>query len=276
MNALSNAARTGLPGISRDTDAEDIAPMDWLGRPIDCGICPFQAMAADGRCKLGHACVQDRYARRIDRFMRWHPELANGLLNHPYFEVRAIAVRYADVFRLPALIQDPDETVRLQLALRLPQRALLNLRNDVHREVRIRVAYRLDVSSLPSMQHDEDYFVRQIVARRLPVALLPSMMSDPQSDVRQEVAQRIEMPSLLRMAQDPAMEVRREVARRLPAPLLGCLAHDLELFVRWEVVQRALPDLLKVMRADPDEDIRTVATERLLSPTDAGKGERHG
>jgi len=215
--------------LTKDTDADHIAPMDWQDKAIDCEACAYQHLRAQGQCELGRACVQDRYARRIDRFMRWNPTLANALLTHPYFEVRAIAVRHADVFRLPALIGDPDETVRLQLALRLPQRALLNLREDVHREVRIRVAYRLDVTSLPSMQKDPDYFVRQIVARRLPVALLPSMMNDPQSDVRQEVAQRIDMPALLRMSSDAAMEVRREVARRLPVGLLGCLAHDPEL-----------------------------------------------
>lgn len=261
------------PPRSRDTDADDIPPLDWQDHPIDCDRCAYRHLLAQGGCEPGRACVQDRYARRIDRFLRWHPELANELLAHPYFEVRAIAVRHADVFRLPALIHDPDETVRLQLALRLPQRTLMSLRQDVHREVRIRVAYRLALPALASMQHDPDYFVRQIVARRLPPALLPSMMNDPQSDVRQEVAQRIDMPALLRMADDPAMEVRREVARRLPVDLLPCLAHDPELFVRWEVAQRATPALLATLLKDADEDIRGVAEQRLNAHS---LGERHG
>lgn len=262
---------------SRDTDADEIAPIDWQDKPIDCSKCAYQHLLSTGQCERGRACVQDRYARRIDRFMRWNPTLANELLTHPYFEVRAIAVRYADVFRLPALIEDPDETVRLQLALRLPQRALLNLREDVHREVRIRVAHRLDLPSLPSMQGDLDYYVRQIVARRLPVALLPAMMNDPQSDVRQEVAQRVEMPALLRMAQDEAIEVRRIVARRLPVGLLSCLAHDRELLVRWEVAQRASPTLLTVMLKDPDDDIRAVVRQRLMPEFGAPlTGDPHG
>jgi hypothetical protein len=262
---------------SRDTDADDIAPIDWQDKPIDCSACAYQSLLSSGQCERGRACVQDRYARRIDRFLRWNSSLANELLTHPYFEVRAIAVRYADVFRLPALIDDPDETVRLQLALRLPQRALMSLREDVHREVRIRVAYRLDLPALPTMQHDPDYYVRQIVARRLPVALLPSMMGDSQSDVRQEVAQRVDMPALLRMAKDEAVEVRRIVAQRLPAPLLNCLAHDPELLVRWEVAQRANTSLLTVMLKDFDDDIRTVARQRLM-PDDAVPltGVRHG
>lgn len=262
---------------SRDTDADNIAPLDWEGRPIDCGLCPYQSLQDLGQCAWGRSCVQDRYARRIDRFMRWNPKLANGLLTHPYFEVRAIAVRYADVFHLQPLIGDPDETVRLQLALRLPQRSLMNLRDDVHREVRIRVAYRLDLPALPSMQNDPDYYVRQIVAKRLPVALLPSMMNDTESDVRQEVAQRIEMPALLRMATDNAIEVRRIVAQRLPIGLLGTLANDPDLFVRWEVAQRAAPDLLKAMCQDTDEDIRCVARQRLMTDDAAPpSGERHG
>jgi LRV protein FeS4 cluster/Leucine rich repeat variant len=263
--------------VHAHADGGDIAPMDWQDQPLTCAGCIYQGMADEGKCQLGRACVQDRYARRIDRFLNWNPHLANELLAHPYFEVRAIAVRYADVFHLPALIDDPDETVRLQLALRLPQRTLINLREDVHREVRIRVAYRLDAPTLPSMQHDADYYVRQIVARRLPVALLASMMSDPQSDVRAEVAQRIEMPALLRMADDKAVQVRRIVAQRLPVGLLGKLAHDPELMVRWEVAQRANPTLLTVLLKDLDDDIRAVARQRLMpEDTAAFTGEHHG
>src|SRR2546427_200478 len=93
--------------------AGDIVAMDWLGQPLNCGACPYQRLKAAGGCEIGHACMQDGYARRIDRFFRWHPELAKEQLHHPYFEVRAIAARYADVFPLPAMLDDPDETVRL-------------------------------------------------------------------------------------------------------------------------------------------------------------------
>ncbi len=33
----------------------------------------------EGLCKLKRACVRDRYARRIDRFFEWNPELADQL-----------------------------------------------------------------------------------------------------------------------------------------------------------------------------------------------------
>lgn len=262
---------------TQDTGSDGIDVVDWQGQAIDCSRCAYQSLREGGQCEPGRACVQDRYARRIDRFLRWNNHLANELLDHPYFEVRAIAVRFADVFRLPALIEDPDETVRLQLALRLPHRPLLKLRHDVHREVRIRVALRLDVSDLPSMQHDPDYYVRQIVARRLPLALLGTMVNDPQSDVRQEVAQRIEMPALLRMVDDEAYEVRRIVSQRLPAGLLGQLVNDPDLLVRWEVAQRATPDVLHRMLADADEEIRQVAQQRLgLHAAPSTAGESHG
>ena len=87
--------------------------VDWLGRSLDCGSCVNQALLAEGKCQPAFSCVFDRYAKRIDRFFRWNPGLANDYLEHPYFEVRAVASRSADVFRLVGLMHDPDETVRL-------------------------------------------------------------------------------------------------------------------------------------------------------------------
>lgn len=100
---------------------------------LNCAHCRRSEGAAF-RCVPGHACVQDRYARRIDRFFRCNPQPGDAWLDHPYFEVRAIAACHASVFRLTALVDDPDETVRLSVALRLPQRLLRRLMNDPHRE----------------------------------------------------------------------------------------------------------------------------------------------
>lgn len=149
---------------------ESLETKDWLGRDIDCVSCIHNALRAAGRCGPAHACVQDRYAKRIDRFFAWNRGLANDYLDHPYFEARAVAAKHADVFRLPPLACDPDETVRMTVALRLPERHLLALRSDPHREVRIRVASRLNGADLAPMRRDPDYYVRQIVARRLPPA----------------------------------------------------------------------------------------------------------
>ncbi|HEX5783153.1 MAG TPA: 4Fe4S-binding leucine-rich repeat protein [Burkholderiaceae bacterium] len=219
----------------------DIPCTHWQGGAVDCTACPhhtLRSLPIPLGCEPGHACVQDAYARRIDRFFHWHRDLANDHLNHPYFEVRAIAARYASVFRLSALMDDPDETVRLQVALRLPQTLLTRMLADPHREVRIRVAQRIDLAELSTLINDPDYGVREVVALRLPQGLLPALAQDPDRSVRTRVAQRLDMPALLALASDPEADVRRIVARRLPPALLDRLAHDDDCRVRWEVEER--------------------------------------
>jgi hypothetical protein len=245
------------------TEWNDIDARHWEGGPLDCFSCEHAALRAQGGCELGRQCMQDAYARRIDRFFRTHPALANEHLGHAYFEVRAIAARYADVFRLPALMNDPDETVRLQVVLRLPQRQLMRMRDDPHREVRIRVAQCLAVDQLASMLRDEDYHVRATVARRLPEALLPLLTADPDLMVRREVARRVRMPALWRMARDPEAEVRRILAQRLPAALLEVFVDDADLLVRWEAAARADGTLLARFADDPEAEIRERARAQL-------------
>ena len=111
--------------------------------PSPANLCPHRNLLASKLCRPQHACIQDRYARRIDRFLHWNPSLANDYVSHPHFEVRAIAAKSADLFRLTALLDDPEETVRWNAAIRLPYRYLLRMRSDPHREVRIRVAAKL-------------------------------------------------------------------------------------------------------------------------------------
>ncbi len=152
--------------------------IDWLGQPVSCEACVHRDLLAQGLCKLKRACVRDRYARRIDRFFEWNPKLADQYLDHPHFEVRAIAAKRASPFRLTALLNDPDETVRWNAARRLPRRCLLNLRNDPHREVRIRVASLLEPENLPSLMEDTDYYVRLVVARRIATSELCAMIMD--------------------------------------------------------------------------------------------------
>jgi hypothetical protein len=80
---------------------------DWRGDEVCCGSCPHRELLSQSRCRLKAACIEDRYARRIDRFFDWNPELANASLAHPYFEVRAVAAKYADLSQLPQLLSDP-------------------------------------------------------------------------------------------------------------------------------------------------------------------------
>ncbi|MBZ0097343.1 MAG: hypothetical protein K8H75_18470 [Sulfuricella sp.] len=102
--------------------------MDWQGNELHCADCQNRAISDAGRCQLLHACVQDRYAKRIDRFFEWNPTLAVEYLAHPYFEVRAVAAKHVDVFHLPRLINDPDETVRWSAAA-----AIAPFAADAHR-----------------------------------------------------------------------------------------------------------------------------------------------
>ena len=189
--------------------------IDWQGRQVDCGPCAHRGLNEGGRCALKHACVRDRYARRIDRFFSWNPALSNAYLDHPHFEVRAIAAKFADLVLLPPLLADPDETVRWNAVRRLPRRYLLLLREDPHREVRIRVASLLEGGDLVPMMRDEDYYVRLTVARRVGADLLPAMMADDEAEVRRVVASRIGGGALHRMASDEDREVRLAAVRRL-------------------------------------------------------------
>jgi hypothetical protein len=262
---MNNAAPAGSDTHGQVDDHGDILALDPAGLPITaatCVTCAHAALRAQGACEPGRSCMQDVYARRIDRFFRSHPSLAAQHLNDAYFEVRAIAARHADLFQLTPLLDDPDETVRLQLALRLPQRQLLKLRDDPHREVRIRVAQRIDVAQLPSMLRDADYQVRSIVARRLPEALLPLLMDDPDLQVRLDVARRLPMPALWRLCEDSAPEVRRVAAERLPQGLLEVLQCDIDWTVRWEVAGRASGRVLDRLLTDREPEVRERAAAR--------------
>ncbi|MBI4721377.1 MAG: LRV FeS4 cluster domain-containing protein [Chitinivibrionia bacterium] len=237
--------------------------IDWQGKEINCESCAHLALSAKDRCRLKHACVHDRYARRIDRFFDWNPSLANGYIDHPHFEVRAIAAKSADVFRLPALLADPDETVRWNAARRLPRRYLLQLRNDAHREVRIRVASLLDETDLFPMMQDTDYYVRLVVARRIPMADLPAMMADEEAEVRRVVASRIDREALAEMAGDKDAEVRLAVVRRLtPVELIG-FHRDSDWRVRYEAASRVPPGILAEMADDPDDMVRDLVRTRI-------------
>ncbi|MGI9211649.1 MAG: 4Fe4S-binding leucine-rich repeat protein [Methylococcaceae bacterium] len=244
---------------------------DWQGQLISCVGCEREVAQAEGHCQSGHACVHDRYARRIDRFFRWNPDLARDYLKHPYFEVRAVAAKYVEVFLLPQLLADPDETVRQSVALRLPihSRYLLELRQDPHREVRVRVAERLGIKDLPSMIGDSDYFVRQIVARRLPVGFLPKMMHDPDPEVRKVLARRISLEHLPGLARDEELSVRLEALRRMTPSQLLAFRTDLDWRVRYEVASRLEPAELGDLCFDPDEAVRELSRMRQTEAADS-------
>lgn len=126
----------------------EIPARDWQGQAITeacCARCAHAALRSHAQhpCAPGHRCVHDAYARRIDRFFRHHPQLAGACLAHPYFEVRAIAARLTDLFGLTTLLNDPDETVRWEVACRATGAALAAMANDSEPEVRGRALARI-------------------------------------------------------------------------------------------------------------------------------------
>jgi len=246
-----------------EIDTEVNQARTWDGSEVRCDACAHRALLAESRCRLRMACVEDRYARRIDRFFEWNPELANAGLDHPYFEVRAVAAKYADPGQLPRLLDDPDETVRWSAALRLPEAFLMRLTRDPHREVRIRVAARLDPADLLLMMKDSDYYVRQIVARRLPGHLLKLMVRDGEPEVRRIVASRIEPAWIGPLTRDPDDAVRLEAVQRLLPHQLAEFDCDRDWRVRYEVARRMSIRLVGVMLRDSDPMVREVAAARL-------------
>lgn len=240
---------------------------DWRGLEIECRSCAHADLLARGRCALRKACVHDRYARRIDRFFEWNPECADAYLDHPHFEVRAIAAKFANPFLLPRLLTDSDETVRWEAVRRLPARYWRELRNDPHREVRIRVATLLgDVDLLPMMQ-DKDYYVRIVIARKVAPALLVMMIDDAEVEVRRIVAQRIETQWLGRMCQDPNADVRLDAAHRMTPQQLSMLKSDDDWRVRYYVATRLSVDEIRQFLDDSDPLVAETARSRLAGDT---------
>lgn len=230
--------------------------IDWRGEIVDCAACAHRDRLESGRCAPLRACALDRYARRIDRFFDWNPDLARDYLAHPYFEARACAAKAAEIFLLPALLDDPEEAVRWSALRRLPKRYFLKLRSDPHREVRVRVAGRLEGVDLLPMIGDEDYLVREIVARRLPADLVILLAQDADVEVRRVVAQRVEDAAVARFIHDPDATVRLEAAKRLKTEDLFDLARDPDWRVRFEVAQRAEIDDVARMIDDDDPLVR--------------------
>jgi len=239
--------------------------IDWQGREVCCNGCVHRELTREDRCKEKHTCVQDRSPMRIEEFFKTNPGLANEFLSHPYFEVRAAAAKFADVFRLTALLNDEDESVRWNAALRLPRRFLLRLREDHHREVRVRVASCLENDELIPMMADTDYYVRQVVARRIDAAQLKDMIDDPDPEVRRAVAERIPAEWLPQLANDTDASVCLAAAERLSSAQLLPLRFHSHFRVRYEVAGRVPDNALDAMRHDDDPLVRERVQERIAA-----------
>ncbi|MBS0354775.1 MAG: LRV FeS4 cluster domain-containing protein, partial [Proteobacteria bacterium] len=50
------------------TTDDAIPVLGWQGEALDCSACAHTDLYAEAGCEPGRACVEDRYAKRIDRF----------------------------------------------------------------------------------------------------------------------------------------------------------------------------------------------------------------
>jgi hypothetical protein len=242
-----------------DEQSPDITPV------ADCRACAFRtSLLLGGRCTPGDTCVAASSGRQIDRFFRDNPQVAERYLADPFWERRAIAVRYAPVERLAPLKQDEDEAVRRAVAYRLPREQLAELMRDPDREVRITVADRLPAEQLEQMAVDPDYLVRAYVVQRIAPGRLFRFMRDEDRQVRKFVAQRLPEASLGLMAHDPEPEVRRLVASRLSGDDLLDLLHDPDWTVRLAAVENAPLDALRALD-EQDPEVKGAIEERLAT-----------
>lgn len=176
--------------------------LDWRGQPIHCEQCAHQALLAQARCRKGHSCVMDRRIKHIDRFFRSVPHLADSHLDHPYFELRAVAVKYASLFRVPPMLADSEPEVRMMAVARLPAERVKGLASDPDRRVRIGVVLKMEGKALIAMLSDADHHVRVVIVRKMAPELLPMAMRDPEPAVRRWVARRIVESRLIDMRGD--------------------------------------------------------------------------
>ena len=120
-----------------------------------CAHCSYAAtLRAGGACDPHDACVMAHSGRRIDRFLKRHPQHAERFLQDEFWERRAIAARYAPLAAITALVNDADEAVRRVVASRLAPEDAAALMRDPDREVRITVAQRIDADQLLTMSGD--------------------------------------------------------------------------------------------------------------------------
>jgi len=230
----------------------------------DCRYCPYRrSLLLNGRCVPGDICVVSESGRQIDRFFRANPFLAVNYLSDPFWERRAIAVRYSPIESLTPLIGDTDEAVRRAVAYRLPREQLQVLMKDEDREVRITVADRLPMEQLELMAEDPDYLVRAYVAQRLPAGRLFRLIRDPDRQVRKMVANRLPPESLGLMVVDPEPEVRRIVASRMNEEDAVVMLSDPDWTVRLAAVQNASLTALRDVTEETDSEVLAAIAERL-------------
>lgn len=244
-------------------DAENDPALDWLGLPVDCHTCPHRAFLEDGQCRPAHTCILDRRIKHMDRFLRKHQSMADGFLDHPYFELRAVAAKHASLFRIAPMVNDLEPEVRMTVVARLPYERVKHLANDPDRRVRIGVALKMEGQALIARLGDSDYHVRVVIVRKLSPDLLPIAMHDPEPTVRRWVARRIVENRLIDMRHDKHPMVRLDVAERMAPESLSLFVDDPDLRVRFVAAERIGLDQVALFKDDSESIIRDLVAQRL-------------
>ncbi|CAL93181.1 conserved hypothetical protein [Azoarcus olearius] len=265
-DATSFTRRAARPAALDSHDQAPAAAAEYTPPENPCAECELREdTLARGRCGPGDACLFVYSGRQIDRFLARNPEWAEYCLDDPFWERRAIAVRYAPLEAAMRLENDEDEVVRRAVAVRAHGDVLVRMARDPDREVRITVATRMQPADLARLIRDPDYGVRIHVARRLPHGQLPQLLDDPDPAVRKEIARRLPAFALGKLAHDPDPEVRALAAERMLPDDAARMLADPEWLVRAAAVHQAPLDALQAVLDDPEPDVRQLAAERLAA-----------
>jgi len=238
--------------------------IDWQAALTQVGDCPRHVILDDGPPNSQDEAFLAFLRNEIGTFLSDHLALANQCVDHPCTEIRAIAAGYVNIFKLSALLEDPDPIVRMVASRRLPDAWMCRSGGNIPRDVGSS-ADRFQIRRLLAMLMNEDIEIRRAVVSSLPQEILPLAAHDGDAAIRREVARRIAPDYLANMIDDFDPTVRLEVVGRLPTTQLPLMARDGDARVRLAVAARIAESELAPFLDDPESAIRELAGSRLVA-----------
>ncbi|MBC7103313.1 MAG: hypothetical protein H5U13_08855 [Parvibaculum sp.] len=238
--------------------------IDWQAALTQAGDCPRHVILDDGPSNGQDEAFLAFLRNEIGTFLGDHLALADQCVDHPCAEIRAIAADYVNIFKLSALLEDPDPIVRMVASRRLPDAWMCRSRGNVPLDT-ASSADRVQIRRLLAMLMNEDIEIRRAVVSCLPQEILPLAAHDGDAVIRHEVVRRIAPDYLANMIDDFDPSVRLEVVGRLPATQLPLMARDGDSRVRFAVAERISESELAPFLDDPESAIRELAGSRLAA-----------
>lgn len=238
--------------------------IDWQAALTQAGDCPRHVILDDGPPNGQDEAFLAFLRNEIGTFLSDHLALADQCVDHPCTEIRAIAAGYVNIFKLSALLEDPDPIVRMVASRRLPHAWMCRSRSNAPRDAGSPTD-RFQIRRLLAMLMNEDVEIRRAVVSSLPQEMLPLAAHDGDAAIRREVACRIAPDYLANMIDDFDPSVRLEIVGRLPATQLPLMARDGDARVRFAVAERIDESELTPFLDDPESAIRELAGDRLAA-----------